>query len=276
MKIRNSFDIVQMQQFLSVYKSLIYLDLDLGFATGHLRLPDSVTHLTVGGIHLISYEKVVNVNVSSRYLKPFIYISAEFRPDAFAFPELEYLCVWDGRICHTSGHGQRHFSKLKRLECADIKVGDDLALLEIAHPSESIVLDVWQGYEVDRQTKYAWFRHLLFFANLPPLVVFHVACMELLPDDLYFFQRLLARQSNSQVQIINCSLTGYPPGLKEISAKYRTLLSSNVTYSYICDAGDIEARITDTYALTRDFVNAPLDNVDEKLRLLLTTSPNAS
>ncbi|CAN6674990.1 hypothetical protein TRVA0_076S00430 [Trichomonascus vanleenenianus] len=269
MKIRDSFDMARMQQFLSIYKSLTYLEIDLDLETGYLRLPDSVTHLTAAVYH--RHEEVAKVRVSSSYLKSLTVYCTKFVPDAFVFPELEYLCVWDARICHTFGHGQRHFSKLKRLECADLKVGNDLtALLETVHPSESIVLDVMRKYDVDRQTKYAWFRHLLLSVNLPPLVEIRVARMELLPDDLYFFQRLLARQS-SQVHIISSSL-GYPRELKEIPAKYRTLLFSNVTYCNICD--NIEARISNTYALTPDFVNAPLDNVDEKLRILLTTPPN--
>ncbi|CAN6675015.1 hypothetical protein TRVA0_079S00100 [Trichomonascus vanleenenianus] len=276
MKIGDSFDVAPLQQFLSVYKSLTYLDMYLGTSMGHLRLPDPVTHLTAVADHCLGHDTGVRkIKVSSSYLKSLTVRYGGFHPDAFVFPKLEHLRVLDGgRICNTFGHGQRHFPKLKRLECKDINVGDDLtALLEIGHTFESVVLGVGRGFNEDMQARYAWFRHLVLFVNLPPVVAFRVDLIDMLPDDVYFFQRLLARQSNSQVHILTWSLRFHAPELKEILAKYRTLPSTKSYYLYQDDYGD---PITDTYVLTPDFVNAPLDNVDEKLKLLLAAPPNAS
>ncbi|CAN6674456.1 hypothetical protein TRVA0_054S00188 [Trichomonascus vanleenenianus] len=269
MKVRGMVDIARLQQSLSLHKSLAHLDISNFYGEGNLQLPDSVIDFTVSGPGPYSVKKAT---ISGRYVKSLRIGDSTLVSDAFVFPELEYLHVLNGGVCPaTSGKGgQRPFPKLKRLECDNTQPGSDcIAFLEAIRPSHSVILQ-YNAPPVDWQSRNDTprFWSLLFSRHLPPSVTFiRRAPTKLLPDDLYFFQRLLARQSISQVHIIS-HYSWHPFDLEEIPAKYRTLVSSTSSL-------DNGIHICDTYAINPDFVKARLKNFTKRLRHLLATSAKA-
>ncbi|CAN6622988.1 hypothetical protein TRVA0_009S01156 [Trichomonascus vanleenenianus] len=238
-------DVASIQPLVTPHKSLCRVFLELYCMMGELKLPDTVTHLTI-----VAQLYDLNLTISGNHLKSLVARDMIFSPIAFLVPELEYLSICMGMIHDIDDLRQSPYPKLKALECDNLSDGRNvIQLLELSKPSQSIALTQKNG----NLRGIPW-RNLLFSKYLPPVVTLQLDPNQILHlADLYFIQRLLGQPATSNVYVtIRYLDISNPPDLTDIAPKYRTLVSSSLKHD--------EGYFQDTYKLCPDFINACLSD----------------